>query len=82
MVTSVGSRVNSTSRVCPVLSNREKAPKAPSDPMTVYDRGAESELMGKLPLELNSEKLKLSRDSRRSFASGWGRPNAELGRHE
>jgi hypothetical protein len=42
-----------------VLSNREKAPKAPSDPMTVYDRGAESELMGKLPLELNSEKLKL-----------------------
>ena len=59
MVTSVGGRFNSTSGVCPVLSNRKRAPEDPSEPITVYDRGVESELIGKLPLELKSEKPKL-----------------------
>src|ERR1700678_3449385 len=59
MVTSVGSRFNSTSGVWPVLSNRKSAPEDSSAPITVYDRGVESELMGKLPLELKSEKPKL-----------------------
>src|ERR1700728_243858 len=71
MVTSVGSRVNSTSFVCPVLSNRKNAPKATFGSITVYDRGAESELMGKLPLELKSEKVKLLLLAADDWTANW-----------